>query len=181
MTPPRLLLSCVAAAIATLALATSAQAGHKPVPKDIAPPAGHKAYLDLHAVGVQIYSCNGTAWTLVAPRAKLYDRRGKLVGTHFGGPTWRAKDGRKVVGARVTGVNVDPTAVDWLLLSASSASEGPRGGDTLSGTTFIQRINTTGGLASSAGACSAANTGATAEIPYTADYRFWKERRGRCD
>ena len=50
-----------------------------------------------HAVGVQIYSCNATAsgfaWGFVAPRADLYGDNGKLVATHFGGPTWRARDG----------------------------------------------------------------------------------------
>jgi hypothetical protein len=49
---------------------------------------------------VQIYSCSGTAWTLVAPRADLYDSRGKLVATHFAGPTWQAKDGSSVDGER---------------------------------------------------------------------------------
>ena len=42
---------------------------------------------------------------------------------------------------------------------------------TLSGTTFIQRLNTTGGTAPASG-CDA--EGATAPVFYTADYYFWK-------
>jgi hypothetical protein len=141
------------------------------VPADIAVPEGNKAYLDVHAVGVQIYSCDGNAWAFVAPRATLYER-GRRFGTHFAGPTWQAKDGSAVVGARAGGVNVDPTAIDWLLLSATPTAEGR-----IAKTTFIQRINTTGGRAPAAADCDAATAGTQIEIPYTADYVFWKKAR----
>jgi uncharacterized protein DUF3455 len=174
------LAAALAAVAATLGVATVAHAKPPVVPAAIAVEKGHKAYLEAHAVGVQIYSCNGTAWSLVAPRANLYDRRGKLIATHYAGPTWEAKDGSKVVGARVAGVNVDATAIDWLLLRAASTAEGPRGGDDLADTTFIQRIHTTGGLAPAAANCTPATSGTTVEIPYTADYVFWKARGTRC-
>jgi hypothetical protein len=163
----------IAGLVATAAACSLAQVAeaHPAVPAAIAVPDGNKVSLEAHAVGVQIYSCNGTAWTLVAPRANLY-RHGKLVATHFAGPTWQAKDGSKVVGKREAGVTVDPTAIDWLRLSAASTATGPHGGDRLARTTFIQRINTTGGLAP-AGSCTA---GTTVEVPYTADYVFWKKR-----
>ena len=62
------------------------------VPYDIQVGAGNKVFLAGHATGVQIYSCNGAgAWTLVAPRADLYGDNGKLIATHFGGPTWQGK------------------------------------------------------------------------------------------
>ena len=170
----RLLLAGATVAAVTLGLTPAAFAN---VPADIAVPEGNKLYLKAHAVGVQIYSCNGTAWTFVAPRADLLDRRGRLLGTHFAGPTWQAKDGSKVVGARVNGVNVDPTAIDWLLLSAASTAEGR--GDLLADTTFIQRVNTTGGLVPPAADCNPSTTGTVKEIPYTADYHFWKARH-RC-
>ena len=133
-----------------------------------------------HAVGVQIYSCNATtsghSWGLVAPRANLYGDKGKLLMTHFAGPTWRAKDGSRVVAQRVDGVTVDATAIPWLLLSTVSTAPGPDG-DRLTKTTFIQRIATTGGLAPPAAECNAGTVGAVREIPYTADYYFWKARR----
>jgi len=174
-----LVVALVAAAAWPTAAAGHANSRPPAVPGDIAVPAGNKAFLDGHAVGVQIYSCNATAtgyaWALVAPRANLYDRRHKLIATHFGGPTWQTKDGSKVVAARKAGVNVDPTAIDWLLLSATSTTAGR-----LAGTTFIQRINTTGGLVPPAADCNAATAGTTKEVPYTADYLFWKARRGGC-
>ena len=126
-----------------------------------------------HAVGVQIYSCNGTAWSFVAPRANLFDDHGKLIITHFGGPTWQAKDGSTVVGHAEASVTVDPTAIPWVLLSRASTAAGPDG-DRLVDTTYIQRISTTGGLAPPAAECTAATAGTVAEVPYTADYYFWK-------
>lgn len=152
------------------AAAGPAQASH--VPDDIAVPKGHKKALVSHAEGVQIYTCNGTTWTFVAPRATLYDKQGrKPIGSHFAGPTWQAEDGSKVVAARVSGVSVDPTAIDWLLLSATSTTRGSFGA-----TTYIQRIKTTGGRAPDAALCNAGTTGTTAGVPYTADYVLWKKR-----
>jgi hypothetical protein len=165
----RLIAGLVAVA-AACSLAQVAEA-HPAVPGTIAVPDGNKVSLEAHAAGVQIYSCNGTAWTLVAPRADLYDGHGKIIATHFAGPTWQAKDGSKVVGKREAGATVDPTAIDWLRLSAASTATGPDGADRLAGTTYIQRINTTGGLAPADASCTA---GTTAEVPYTADYVFWK-------
>ena len=126
-----------------------------------------------HAVGVQIYSCNGVVWGFVAPRANLYGDNGKLIITHFGGPTWQAKDGSRVVGQAEAMVTVDPTAIPWLRLSAASTAAGPDG-DRLVATSYIQRTATTGGLAPPAAQCTAATAGTVAEIPYTADYYFWK-------
>jgi len=169
----------VAAAAAALLLSPPAHAGPAApdVPDAIAVEEGHKVFLVGHAVGVQIYSCGATqtgfAWALLAPRADLHDDKGKLVATHYGGPTWKAHDGSTVVGQRVDGVNVDPTAVDWLLLSARTAAAGPDG-DRLLGTTFIQRTKTTGGVRPAAGTCNESTVGTTAEVPYTADYHFWK-------
>jgi uncharacterized protein DUF3455 len=131
-------------------------------------------YLAGHAVGVQIYRCTATAgWTLVAPRADLYGDNGKLIATHFGGPTWQAKDGSRVVGRRDGEVSVDSSAIPWLRLVAASTSSGDDG-DRLAHTTYIQRVATTGGLAPAAGECNAATVGDVKEIPYTADYWFWK-------
>jgi hypothetical protein len=162
----------LAALIATGALASSAQAS---VPTDIKVPDGNKAFLEAHAVGVQIYGCGvtatgGYAWSLTGPRADLY-KHGKLIATHFAGPTWKAKRGSQVVGARVNGVNVDPTAIDWLLLKATSTTPGRFGA-----TTYIQRIRTTGGLAPAAADCTAGTVGTAREVPYTADYVFFKKR-----
>jgi hypothetical protein len=165
----RLLLTAVAAS--ALAAPAYAGPGSPEVPDRIVPPAGNKVFLVAHADGVQIYRCDpGSVWTLVAPRANLYGDSGKLIGTHSAGPRWEAKDGSFVTARKADGVNLDPTAVDWLLLEkvTTSAPEGGR----LAGTTWIQRVNTTGGRAPAATECDV--TGESAQIAYTADYYFWK-------
>src|SRR5215204_6244604 len=178
----RLLLAGVLAAAAVLSLTQVALAGPPPpvVLSKIKVPDGNKVFLVGHGVGVQIYSCNATSsgfvWGFVAPRANLFDDHGKLIITHFGGPTWQAKDGSRAVGHLVDSVTVDPTAIPWVLLSASTTA-GPDG-DRLVATTFIQRIATTGGLAPPAADCNATTAGAVAEVPYTADYYFWKRTGG---
>ena len=53
--------------------------------------------------------------------------------------------------------------------------EGPTGGVTLARTTFIQRVNTFGGLAPSTGCDTPTELGKKAFIPYTADYVFYKK------
>jgi len=166
----------IATGIIAAAMTTSAHAGpaDPEVPGTIAvTEAGHQVFLVGHATGVQIYTCDGSAWNFDGPRAVLRDDRGKVVTTHFGGPTWQAKDGSYVVGQRVDGVTVDPSAIPWLLLSRRSSGSGADG-DRLEGTTFIQRVATTGGLAPSPETCTPSAAGTTTEVPYTADYYFWK-------
>jgi hypothetical protein len=167
------------AAVWSLAPVAAAGPAEPVVPATIDVEDGNKLFLVGHAEGVQIYGCSATpsgfGWALVAPRANLYNDKGKLLMTHFGGPSWQAKDGSKVVGQRVDQVSVDAGAIPWLLLSAASTSAGPDG-DRLAGTTFIQRIATTGGLAPAAADCNASTAGDRVEVPYTADYYFWKAK-----
>ena len=177
--PVRLLAGLVAIVAAGCGVQTAAAAPAPPaVPDTIAVEAGHKPFLVGHAVGVQIYTCRivpgGFAWSPATPRADLYDDHGNVIVTHFGGPSWQATDGSTVVASRVDGVTVDPTAIPWLLLKRSSATAGADG-DRLYGTKFIQRIATTGGLPPAAADCDATSAGTAREIPYTADYVFWKE------
>ena len=56
------------------------------------------------------------------------------------------------------------------LLLQAIVTTGGSDGDRLSGTTWVQRLNTSGGVAP-AGACT---PGDTIAVPYTADYVFWK-------
>ena len=148
-----------------------AQAGPPPpsVPESIQVSDGSKVFLIGHAVGVQIYSCNGSGWSFVAPRANLFDDQGELIITHLAGPTWQAKDGSMVVGHAEVSVSVDPAAIPWVQLSAASTTPGQLGN-----TTNIQPIATTGGLAPPAADCNAIRAGTVADILYTADYYFWK-------
>src|SRR5688572_21886453 len=121
----------IAAALLAAALALPPSAGAAPpapdVPGTIAVGAGHKVFLVGHAAGVQIYRCNGAAWALVAPRADLYGDSGNLLMTHFGGPTWQARDGSKVVAKRDGDAPGAPGAIPWLRLVADSTSAGADG------------------------------------------------------
>ncbi|HEX8208388.1 MAG TPA: DUF3455 domain-containing protein [Solirubrobacteraceae bacterium] len=176
-------LGCTALVGLAAALAPGAASAAPPpqpqpgLPTEVRVEAGHTPYLAGHATGVQIYRCNAPgSWGLVAPRADLVDAKGKVIVTHFGGPSWQARDGSTVVAKRVNGATVDPTAIPWLLLAADPAKTTPGAdGDKLVKTTFIQRINTVGGLAPVASTCTAENAGAVQEIPYEADYVFWKK------
>lgn len=175
----RLLVAATIVAAAAWPLAQAAHAGPEApaVPVDIQVAEGNKPFLVGHATGVQIFRCNavpgGYRWGFVAPRADLYDDNGRLLTTHFGGPTWQARDGSYVVARLDARITVDATAIPWLRLAATSSAAGPDGGR-LAGTTFIQRIATTGGLEPAAAECNAGTAGDTDEVPYTADYVFWK-------
>ena len=170
----RLMLAGLVVAMAAAFLAQAALAGPPPpgVPDPGLQPTAGKPFLVGHGVGVQIYNCNGATWNFVAPRADLFADNGQLIISHFGGPSWQFRDGSTVVGTVVDKLTVDRTAIPWLLLSAAPAPDSKPG--RLQQTTFIQRVNTTGGLAPSASECNAAAAGTTAEVPYTADYYFWK-------
>jgi hypothetical protein len=141
------------------------------------PPDLHLAFV-LDASGVQRYACSGTAagatWTLVGPAADLFTSGHYVVGTHYAGPTWEYADGSTVVGARVAGATVDPTAIPWLLLEVTSHS-GPRG--KLTPITAIQRLATFGGTPPATG-CDADHLGATANVAYAAKYFFYRTRSG---
>jgi len=133
--------------------------------------AGNKVIAHFYAVGVQVYRWNGTAWTFVGPEAVLYNADGDEaeMGIHYGGPTWESISGSKVRASVVDRSFPDPDAIPWLLLKAS-ASEGP---GIFDGVTFIQRVNTVGGLAP---ADSGDFVGEEVEVPYTAEYYFYRQQ-----
>ncbi len=80
------------------------------------------------------------------------------------------------MGRRVDGVTVDPTAIPWLLIEATATSRGDHGAR-LTRTTYIQRTATVGGLPPAATDCHAGTAGTSVEVPYTADYHFWRGHR----
>ena len=168
-------------------------------------PAGNKLFLGTHAVGTQNYVCKpsgaGVAYVLFTPEATLFGKNGGQVITHNFSPnpfepnadpkvvadgtiraTWQFRD-TSIVWAKLHqsgpdgngAVTVDDTAIAWLLLDGVGSQNGPTGGDKLTGTTFIQRLNTTGGLAPKTGCSSLTDVGNQAFVPYTADYFFYKK------
>jgi hypothetical protein len=152
------------------------------VPLALVVPEGNKLAFFFDAVGKQIYACKttatGFAWVFQAPEADLFNPGGELAGTHFVGPTWQANDGSKVVGSRVAGVTVDRTAIPWLLLKAVSNE----GDGRMAKITYIQRLDTAGGVAPPADACNATTVdGEPARVDYVATYFFYEAREGSSD
>ena len=152
------------------------------VPDNLRVPDTQMLSLVTPATGVQIYECSASKtdptrfeWAFKAPQADLLDGSGRKIGKHYAGPTWESNDGSKVIGevkARDDGPAA--SAIPWLLLSAKSTTtpSGP-GGIRLVVTTYIQRVNTTGGLVPASG-CDMSTAGTVAKVPYTADYYFYK-------
>jgi len=139
------------------------------VPTAIAVPSGNKVHFHGFGVGVQIYTWNGSSWGTAVPEAILFDGAG-IVAIHFAGPTWESNSGSQVVGALPPrSVTVDADAIPWLRLNA--VEESTHGPGIFANTTYIQRVNTTGGKAPSA---DGAFVGQVARVPYTADYFFYR-------
>ena len=132
-------------------------------------PEGNKVCFHAYAAGVQIYRWDGSAWAFVAPAAVLYANANHdgEVGTHYAGPTWESNSGSKVVGRRIEGCIPDATAIPWLLLQAVTA----KGPGILHRVTYIQRVNTVGGLAPAA---PGAFVGEESRVPYAAEYFFYR-------
>jgi hypothetical protein len=145
---------------------------------------------------------SGFAYTLFTPEATLFRDNGKQIITHFFGPNplkpntdprvvavgpiravWQRSDTSTVWGFVEQGhsatSSTDPDfvaqgAIAWLLVTVEDAQGGPTGGDALTKTTFIQRLNTVGGLAPSTGCSSSEDVGKQAFMPYRADYFFYE-------
>jgi hypothetical protein len=164
------------------------------VPSNIQVPAGNVAFLVGHAVGTQNYVClpsgAGFRFVLFTPQATLFSDDGGQVITHYFSPnpfeggtiraTWQHSRDTSTVWAKLHqdgSATVDPNAIAWLLLDVVGAQNGPIGGDKLTETTFIQRLNTTGGLAPSTGCGSLTDVGNQAFVPYTADYFFYRQAK----
>lgn len=176
-----------------------------PVPADIEVPAGNEAFLVGHAVGTQNYIClpsaSGVAYVLFTPEATLSNDHDKQIITHFFSPNpfetnanpavaaagtiraaWQhSRDTSTVWGQVKPGdassdpAFVAPGAIPWLLVTVVGAQDGPAGGHKLTATSFIQRLNTAGGVAPSTGCTSPTDVGNQAFVPYTADYFFYKD------
>jgi hypothetical protein len=173
-----------------------------PVPGNIQVPSGNVLFLAGHARGTQNYVClpalGGFQWTFFSPQATLFfdlklgstDFQQQII-THFASPnpaeggtvraTWQSSIDTSAVWAKVApnGSSVDPAfvangAVAWLLLVAQGTQPGPNGGEILAHTTFVQRLNTSGGVAPANGCSQASDVGATAFVPYSADYFFYR-------
>ena len=163
----------------TLALTACTSSPPVTVPEKLKPAANESLAMIVPAKGVQIYECRasksaaaGYEWAFVAPDADLFDAHGKPIGRHGAGPHWQAADGSRIVGALKERADAPLAgAIPWLLLTTKS--KGPEG--SFSKVSSVQRLNTAGGVAPTAG-CASDSAGTTARIHYTADYYFFTNR-----
>ena len=159
------------------ACASAPRAQPAAVPENLRVPDGQPLLLRAAARGAQIYTCKVKAadpaafeWVLKAPEAELFDQSGARIGRHYAGPTWESADGSRVVG-EVMQRSAVQGAIPWLLLRAKSNE----GSGTFASVKYIQRLDTSGGVAPSGG-CDAAHEGAEASVDYSANYDFYGSR-----
>jgi hypothetical protein len=142
---------------------------------------------------------SGFAWAFFGPQATLFDVQGgddRQIMTHFLSPNpeeagqlrpaWQDSRHTSIIWANnsppAAQSSTDPAfvaagAIPWLLLPVAGSQGGPTGSDKLTETTFIQRLNTAGGVAPAASTCaSPADAGKKALVPYSTDYFFYKAK-----
>jgi hypothetical protein len=167
----------VAVAASFMLPLTAMGQGMMDVPEAVRVPAGHTAAMTAVGVGELTYECKAKAtdamafeWTFAGPMAKLMDAKTqKEVGKYYGGPTWESMDGSKVTGKQVAVAPGMAGSIPLQLVKAEPAM----GAGAMMGVTYIQRVNTKGGVAPS-DPCTAAMAGTKKTVPYQADYVFYK-------
>ena len=174
-------------AIATAAVALIAACGtmtpvmpsysQAALPATVQVPAGNKVALETVGLGEITYQCTAkkdTAgqfeWVFVGPDARLLDRSGKQIGKYYGPPaTWEAMDGSKLTAVQLAVAPNMAGSIPLQLVKGNPAM----GSGAMQGVTYIQRVNTQGGVAP-ATPCTAANLSAKQIVKYQADYIFYK-------
>ena len=160
------------------------------------PPDGHRraerrdGQLHDRGIGSQVYTCTMSggaggaggatpvvySWT-VAPDAKLYDTSCTQVGTHQAGPKtpWTSGNGT-ITGTKLAQADSpNAGAIPSLLLKVTiPTSTGP-----FAGVTYVQRLNTSGGLQPAAGGCNSGTVNSVVNVSYSADYYFFTGGAGR--
>lgn len=150
------------------------------LPEAVRVPAGHKQSGYTVTSGGEItYECRTKkdapdqfAWAFVAPVAAL-NEGGKAVGKYYAGPTWEYNDGSKFTGKQVAVAPGEAGAIPLQLVKADPSS----GNGALSNVTYVQRLNTKGGVAPAL-PCGAAQAGQKQIVKYQADYVFYKASSG---
>lgn len=166
---------------------------------------GNEPFLLGHGFGTQNYVClpsatsaTGVAFSLFTPEATLFndDNDNNQLITHFFSPnsdptveppeagtirvTWEDSRDSSRVWAKLLQQSTDEQfvqkdAVAWLKLQTVGVAAGPTGGGRLTNVTFIQRVNTAGGLAPKTDCITLADLGHRAFVPYSADYIFYRK------
>ena len=164
--------------VAAVAAATACHVAvaQSDLPEPVRVPAGHTMAMKAMGIGEITYECRAKTgdpaafeWVFVAPVAKLMDASNKEVGKYYAGPTWESMDGSKVTGKQVAVAPAMAGSIPLQLVKADPAM----GSGAMTGITYIQRVNTKGGVAP-AEPCVAASAGKKQQVAYQADYVFFK-------
>jgi hypothetical protein len=156
-------------------VAARVHAGSMAIPDNLTLPRQSVELFRTTASGVQVYVCSARAdlpgtydWVFKAPEADLWNAAGQKVGRHYAGPTWEGMDGSKVLGEVVERASApEAGAIPWLLLRAK-ANEGAGAFSTV---TYVQRLETVGGIAPADG-CDQSTLGIEHAVEYQATYAF---------
>lgn len=183
--------------LATAAAQTAPALDVPPVPANLQVPAGYTLFLGAHAAGTQNYVCmpagrQAVGWRFLGPQATLFVNGAQVqISTHFlsvnptegtvARPAWQHSIDTSKVWGRVRSSSADPNyvtpgAIPWLLLETAGTELGPNGGGFLAQTAFIQRLNTSGGLAPATGCTNDDEIGKVALVPYSTDYFFYRKQ-----
>jgi hypothetical protein len=195
-------LSVVAFAAALVCAAQGQTLTAPAVPANLKVPSGNVPFLKGVAAGTQNYICQpsgtGLSWKFLAPQATVFltirwigGEASQQILTHFLSPnpqeagtaraTWQSSLDTSSVWAKKVAESSDPAyvagdAIPWFLLQATGTQKGPMGGNSMTRTTYIQRVNTSGGITPEGGCTEA---GVMQFVPYRAEYIFYQPDSSR--
>jgi Protein of unknown function (DUF3455) len=172
----------LSASLSAIAVAVLAGCASQPMvknaelPEAVRVPAGNTQSMFTVGSGEITYECRekkdmagAFEWAFVAPVATLTDAKGMVVGKYYAGPTWESNDGSKVTGKQVAVSPSTPGNLPLQLVKANPAT----GNGAMQGVSFIQRLNTKGGVAPTL-PCGAEQKGSKQIVGYKADYVLYK-------
>lgn len=132
-------------------------------------PDGNRLTGVFSAAGVQTYTCADGAWKLLEPAATLWAKNGRAhrpVALHSRGPVWVSTvDGSAVNAAAIANSPKTGTIPELLLQSTAT-----RGTGIFAGVSYVQRLDTHGGVAPTT-ACTGTDQ---ISVRYSATYAFYK-------
>ncbi len=137
-------------------------------------PDGHEPALQLAARGVQIFRCERVGdsfeWRFRQPEAELFDAQGQPVGRHGANFSFEHRDGSRLLGTVVAHERAaSADALPWLLFSAKSFGKGA-----FADVSYVQRVNTQGGMPPAA--CGAGQANRLLRVDFSADFVFYRPR-----
>ena len=172
------------------------------VPQNLRVPTGHTLHFYAQATGTQNYVCvpgpNGPTWKFLGPQATIQvalpsidGKARQQIATHYLSanpseqgtprPTWQHSFDTSTIWAKAIETSNHPGfvasgAIPWLLLEVVGNQGGPMSGSALVPITYIQRLNTSGGVSPGSG-CDATAYGSVSLVPYSTDYFFYRSEQ----